>query len=118
MQIMTYSKNIIDNIFGGIRPTSRALGKAATTIQGWHDSGTIPQKHWTDIINAAKSFDHTLNSEDFFPKQLSRLESFGYPFNKLHCLSIDDFGTGYTSMMQTNSPKDDFIKFLQKKFLS
>jgi len=91
MQIMTYSKNIIDNIFGGIRPTSRALGKAATTIQGWYDSGTIPQKHWADIINAAKSFDHTLNSEDFFPKQLSRLESFGYPFNKLHCLSIDDF---------------------------
>ena len=58
---MTYSKNIIDNIFGGIRPASRALDKAATTIQGWYDSGTIPQKHWAGIISAAKVFNHSLS---------------------------------------------------------
>ena len=88
---MTYSKNIINNIFGGIRPASRALDKAATTIQGWYDSGTIPQKHWAGIISAAKVFNHSLSSEDFFPQQTTKLGSFGYPFNKIHCLSIGDF---------------------------
>ena len=73
MKSMTYSKNIIDNIFGGIRPASRALDKAATTVQGWYDSGTIPQKHWAGIISAAKAFNHSLSSEDFFPKQLQNL---------------------------------------------
>ena len=88
---MSYSKSIIDDIFGGIRPAARALGKAATTIQGWYDAGTIPQKHWNDVIETAKEFDHQLTSDDFFPVKTPAISSFGYPFEKLHCLSIDDF---------------------------
>ena len=88
---MSYSKSIIDDIFGGIRPAARALDKAATTIQGWYDAGTIPQKHWTDVIETAKAFDHHLTPDDFFPIKEPTTSSFGYPFEKLHCLSIDDF---------------------------
>ena len=88
---MSYSKSIIDDIFGGIRPAARALDKAATTIQGWYDSGTIPQKHWNDVIEAAKALDHHLTPDDFFPSKTPPTMSFGYPFEKLHCLSIDDF---------------------------
>jgi len=88
---MSYSKSIIDDIFGGIRPAARALNKAATTIQGWYDAGTIPQKHWNGVIETAKEFDHHLTPDDFFPVQTPTTSSFGYPFEKLHCLSIDDF---------------------------
>ncbi|MEP3892335.1 MAG: aspartate carbamoyltransferase catalytic subunit [Hellea sp.] len=88
---MSYSKSIIDDIFGGIRPAARALDKAATTIQGWYDAGTIPQKHWSDVIEIAKDFDHHLTPDDFFPSQAPAASSFGYAFKKLHCLSIDDF---------------------------
>jgi len=34
---MAYSKSIIDDIFGGIRPAARALGRSASTIQGWYE---------------------------------------------------------------------------------
>jgi len=88
---MSYSKSIIDDIFGGIRPAARALSKAATTIQGWYDAGTIPQKHWNDVIETAKEFDHHLTPDDFFPAKTPPTSSFGYSFKKLHCLSIDDF---------------------------
>jgi len=88
---MSYSKSIIDDIFGGIRPAARALDKAATTIQGWYDAGTIPQKHWNDVIETAKTLDHHLTPDDFFPSKTPSTSSFGYPFEKLHCLSIDDF---------------------------
>lgn len=88
---MSYSKSIIDDIFGGIRPASRALDKAATTIQGWYDAGTIPQKHWNDVIETAKQFDQHLTPDDFFPSQAPPASSFGYAFEKQHCLSIDDF---------------------------
>ncbi|MDB2439213.1 aspartate carbamoyltransferase catalytic subunit [Hellea sp.] len=88
---MSYSKSIIDDIFGGIRPAARALDKAATTIQGWYDAGTIPQKHWPDVMEAAKSFNHHLTPDDFFPSQAPSPSSFGYAFDKMHCLSIDDF---------------------------
>ncbi len=89
--LVSYSKSIIDDIFGGIRPAARALDKSATTIQGWYSSGTIPQKHWPDIIETAKAFDHHLTPDDFFPAQEPSTSSYGYPFKKLHCLSIDDF---------------------------
>jgi len=88
---MSYSKSIIDDIFGGIRPAARALERSASTIQGWYEAGTIPQKHWADVIEIAKEFDHYLTSEDFFPAAEPQSVSFGYPFEKLHCLSIDDF---------------------------
>jgi len=92
---MSYAKSIIDDIFGGIRPAARTLKKPASTIQGWYAAGTIPQKHWSDIIKAAKTSGHTLSSEDFFsstaPPSKPDLRSHGYNFEKQHCLSISEF---------------------------
>ena len=88
---MSYAKSIIDDIFGGIRPAARALSRSASTIQGWYEAGTIPQKHWEDVIEHAKAFDHYLTPDDFFPVSTPKMSSHGYPFEKLHCLTIDDF---------------------------
>ena len=87
---MAYSKSIIDDIFGGIRPAARALGRSASTIQGWYEAGTIPQKHWEDVIEHAKTFNHYLTPDDFFPVSAPATSTHGYPFEKLHCLTIDD----------------------------
>lgn len=94
---MSYAKSIIDNVFGGIRSAARSLDRPASTIQGWYESGTIPQKHWPDVIEQARDFDVDLTPEDFFSVQNSKsetppkTESFGYAFEKRHCLSINDF---------------------------
>ena len=95
---MSYASALIDDVFGGIRPAARALNKAASTIQGWYEAGTIPQKHWEDVINAAAAFNHNLTADDFFPKPSEAPQEtpkvpaqHGYAFEKLHCLSIADF---------------------------
>jgi len=88
---MSYAKSIIDDVFGGIRSAARSLDRPASTIQGWYESGTIPQKHWPDVIEHARDFDVDLTPEDFFPTEPPKTESFGYAFEKRHCLSINDF---------------------------
>ncbi len=88
---MSYAPTLIDNVFGGIRPAARALNKAASTIQSWHETGTIPQKHWNDIIIAAAEFGHILTAESFFPLSPQVPAQHGYSFDKPHCLSITDF---------------------------
>lgn len=101
---MNYAQSIIDDIFGGLRPAARALDKPVSTIQGWTEAGTIPQKHWDNIITIAAEFGHRLTAEDFFPtaaKSVSEPETpkaplkvpaqHGYSFDKPHCLSITDF---------------------------
>ena len=88
---MSYAKSIIDDVFGGIRSAARSLDRPASTIQGWYESGTIPQKHWPDVIEQARDFDVDLTPEDFFPAEAPKAESFGYAFTKRHCLSINDF---------------------------
>jgi aspartate carbamoyltransferase catalytic subunit len=88
---MSYAQQIIDDVFGGIRSTARALDKPASTIQGWYEAGTIPQKHWQDVIDMAEGFGHNLTSEDFFPAKTPSTSSYGYAFEKKHCLSVNDF---------------------------
>lgn len=88
---MSYAKSIIDDVFGGIRAAARSLDKPHSTIQGWYESGTIPQKHWPDVIEQARDFDVDLTPENFFPSEAPEVQSFGYPFEKKHCLAINDF---------------------------
>jgi len=88
---MSYAKSIIDDVFGGIRAAARSLDKPHSTIQGWYESGTIPQKHWPDVIEQARDFDVDLTPDDFFPSETPETQSFGYPFEKRHCLAINDF---------------------------
>ena len=122
---MAYSKHIIDSIFGGIRPASRALDRPASTIQGWYDSGTIPQKHWSNVIDIAAEFGHMLTADDFFsdtPENQSEdlLSSHGYPFSQKHCLSITDYkrpdidtllslGTHYLDLNIQKSPQRNVL---------
>ncbi|MEP1231282.1 MAG: aspartate carbamoyltransferase catalytic subunit, partial [Litorimonas sp.] len=129
---MSYAKSIIDDIFGGIRPAARALNKPASTIQGWYEAGTIPQKHWTDIMAMATQFGHKLSADNFFdatdstaamtrqqPSSETPLvpEMHGYSFDKPHCLSIPDFhrvdienllelGTRYLDLSVQKSPRE------------
>lgn len=51
---MTIAAQVIEK-FGGLTPMSTALGhKHCTTVQGWRDSGSIPDWRWPEIMQAAK----------------------------------------------------------------
>lgn len=50
---------------GGLTKTATALGIPVTTVQGWKDRGSVPQKHWPALIDAAKAEGKTLNLTDF-----------------------------------------------------
>ena len=42
-------------VFGGLTKTSRALGhKHCTTVQGWRESGNIPDWRKDEILRAAE----------------------------------------------------------------
>lgn len=51
---MNIAVRVIDK-FGGLTAMSRALGhEHCTTVQGWRDSGRIPNWRWPEINEAAK----------------------------------------------------------------
>lgn len=50
---------------GGLTRTANALGIPVTTVQGWKVRGSIPQKHWTALLDAAKAEGKTLELADF-----------------------------------------------------
>lgn len=50
---------------GGLTRTANALQIPVTTVQGWKDRGSIPQKHWPALIEAAKAEDKTIDLADF-----------------------------------------------------
>lgn len=63
---MTYAANIIDR-FGGIRKLATLLGhKNASTVQGWKERGSIPDRHKAKVIAAAQSAGINLRPEHFF----------------------------------------------------
>jgi NAD(P)H-hydrate epimerase len=51
---------------GGIRALARLLGLPPTTIQGWHERGTIPARRQEDVLRAAERASVTLRPADFF----------------------------------------------------
>src|SRR5581483_4780399 len=51
---------------GGIRAMARLLGLPATTVQGWHERGTIPSRRQEDVLRAAERAGIALRPEDFF----------------------------------------------------
>lgn len=50
---------------GGLTKTATALGIPVTTVQGWKDRGSVPQKHWAPLIEAAKNEGETIDLVDF-----------------------------------------------------
>ncbi|HTI87779.1 MAG TPA: NAD(P)H-hydrate dehydratase [Alphaproteobacteria bacterium] len=51
---------------GGIRALARLLGLPPTTIQGWHERGTIPARRQEDVLRAAERANVGLRPADFF----------------------------------------------------
>ena len=60
---MTVAARVIEK-FGGINPMSRALGhKHASTVQGWSNSGRIPEWRWPEILQAARAHGVSVSEE-------------------------------------------------------
>lgn len=59
------ARRIIE-IFGGVRPTARAMSLPASTVQSWKDSGYIPAKHQDALLRAAAKLSLGISPEDFF----------------------------------------------------
>lgn len=62
---MGYAERIVKK-FGGIRPMAAAMAIAPTTVQGWKDSGSIPDKHKNAVIAKAAELGISLALTDFF----------------------------------------------------
>lgn len=56
--------------FGGINPCARAVGLAASTVQGWKERGTIPAQRQPEVLEAAARQGIALDAYDFLPPHL------------------------------------------------
>lgn len=65
---MSYAARIIDR-FGGTRPAATRLGKPASTVQSWKDSGVIPTRAQAEVLAAGRELDPPLEPADFFPPE-------------------------------------------------
>lgn len=63
---MTYVDRIID-AFGGIRPMADAIGKTASTVQGWKSRGSIPDNQKANIWANASKAKKKIEVEHFVP---------------------------------------------------
>lgn len=66
---MKIAKEII-GIFGGLHGTQRALAEqdvhvAVTTVQGWKERNTIPQKYWSALIRASEKTSRPISINTF-----------------------------------------------------
>lgn len=61
---MTQAEYIISK-FGGIQPMARVIHRRASTVQGWMERGSIPERNWREILEMASAADIELKREDF-----------------------------------------------------
>lgn len=64
MRAMTQAEYIISK-FGGINAMARCLSRPPTTVQGWKERGSIPERWWRGILTAAVDAEIDLKPEDF-----------------------------------------------------
>jgi NAD(P)H-hydrate epimerase len=76
---------------GGIRALARLLGLPPTTIQGWHERGTIPARRQEDVLRAAERANVTLRPADFFA-MVVEAEPAVAPVHALEILSVAEMG--------------------------
>ncbi|KAB2762791.1 hypothetical protein F9K98_13450 [Brucella anthropi] len=50
---------------GGLTKAAQACGKPVTTVQGWKVRGTIPQAHWSSLIEAVAREGGSIDYADF-----------------------------------------------------
>lgn len=46
---------------------ARDLGENETTVRNWRQRGSVPARHWPNIIKAAAARGHVLAAADFLP---------------------------------------------------
>lgn len=61
---MTQAEYIISK-FGGIHPMARVINRRASTVQGWMERGSIPERNWREILEMASVANVELKREDF-----------------------------------------------------
>ena len=54
--------------FGGVVAFANALGKAPSTCHRWLESGLIPSRHMTAVLEAARERKIKLKAQDFIPQ--------------------------------------------------
>ena len=59
---------LIAEKFGGIVAFARALGKAPSTCHRWLESGLIPAKHQSLVLERARALRIRVRAEDFIEK--------------------------------------------------
>ncbi|WP_147385902.1 carph-isopro domain-containing protein [Paracoccus sp. JM45] len=63
---MSYVTHIVE-IFGGVRPMARAIGRATSTVQSWKDRQSIPDEHKPHVLQVALAHGYCVTPSDFFP---------------------------------------------------
>ena len=61
---MTQAEYIISK-FGGIHPMARAISRRPSTVQGWMERGSIPERNWREILEMAAAANVELKEDDF-----------------------------------------------------
>ncbi len=62
--MMTQAEYIIAK-FGGVNAMARATRKTPSTVQGWRERGSIPERRWKEILEAAHSMGLKMEPDDF-----------------------------------------------------
>ncbi|MGE5540121.1 MAG: NAD(P)H-hydrate dehydratase [Gemmatimonas sp.] len=86
---------------GGIRALARLLGVPATTVQGWHERGTIPARRQQDVLRAAERSSVPLLPEDFFA---APVETPAAPVRGLEVLSVADMAAADRQTIEAGTP--------------
>lgn len=66
-------------IFGSVAQAASLLGRPYTTVQSWNARGSIPTRHWADVIAAAAKIGKTITVHDLsaVPDQVTPQEGEG-----------------------------------------
>lgn len=64
LRVMTQADYIIAK-FGGLNALARATRKPLSTVQGWRERGSIPERRWKEILEAAQESGVEMCPTDF-----------------------------------------------------
>lgn len=52
------------DLFGGIRPTARALGESPATVHGWKTVGRVPAEKQPHVLSVARALGLCITAEN------------------------------------------------------
>lgn len=62
---MTTQADYIIAKFGGVNAMARAIRITPSTVQGWRERGSIPERRWKEILRAAHEQHVEVRAADF-----------------------------------------------------